>query len=170
MYLVFAILFLCFSFYLFFRSARLQKESGLPGGRVIYSDMSQWGPNEEVLFDPAVGLSGRPDYLLKQGKKIIPVEVKSGRVPAAPYDSHIFQLAAYCYLVEKNLRIRPPYGIIQYGKRSYAVDYTNELEKALLLLIDDIRVADRKRKIKRSHEQAARCNGCGFYNTCDQKI
>lgn len=170
MYLVPAFLFIILAAFFLYRSTQLQKRSGLPGGRVIYSDMNRWGPNEEALYDATIGLTGRPDYLIQQGNFIIPVEVKTGRVPSAPYDSHIFQVAAYCYLVEKSMGQRPPYGIIHYGKRSFAVDYTKEMELALLDLISEIRGADRKRKILRSHQQAARCNGCGFSFTCDQKI
>jgi CRISPR-associated exonuclease Cas4 len=84
----------------FFRKSSIQrKEAGLPGGRIIYTDTRGWGKVEKPLFYPALELTGKPDYLVEKNGQIIPVEVKSGRAPEAPYDSHIYQLAAYCILV-----------------------------------------------------------------------
>ena len=80
----------------------MRKQSGIPGGKIIYSDVKMWGkPLEKPLFDGSIGLVGKPDYLIEQNGLVIPVEVKSCRPPEAPYDLHIFQLAAYCLLVEK---------------------------------------------------------------------
>jgi hypothetical protein len=42
-------------------SARRQTQAGLPGGRVIYTDMRGWGPVEKPLYDQALGLAGKPD-------------------------------------------------------------------------------------------------------------
>jgi CRISPR-associated exonuclease Cas4 len=96
--------------------------------------------------------------------------VKSGRVPDSPYDSHIFQVAAYCLLVEREFGKRPPYGIIHYNKRSFAVDYTDELESALLDLMTEMRKVERKKNVERSHESTPRCRGCGFAYTCEQAL
>lgn len=155
---------------LLFQSGRGQKAAGLPGGRVIYTDTSEWDAVAAPLYDPVTRVTGRPDYLVRQGKTVIPVEVKSGRVPDAPYDSHIYQLAAYCLLVEREFGKRPPYGIIHYGKRSFAVDYTAELENALLDLLTEMRQAERREEVDRSHPQPERCRGCGFGYTCEQKL
>ncbi|HVN14404.1 MAG TPA: PD-(D/E)XK nuclease family protein, partial [Anaerolineales bacterium] len=104
------------------QSNRQRGETGLPSGRVIYTDTRGWGKLERPLYDQALGLTGKPDYLVQQNGQIIPVEVKSGRAPEAPYDSHIYQLAAYCLLVEKNYGKRPSHGIIHYTDRDFAVD------------------------------------------------
>jgi len=156
--------------YLLWQGSRRQRAAGLPGGRVIYTDTRGWGALEHPLYDAALDLTGRPDYLVEEGKRIIPVEVKTGRTPRAPYDSHIFQLAAYCLLVQRTLGKRPPYGIIHYPHRSFAIDYTPALESALLDLLAEIRLAERKRNIPRSHENPARCAGCGFVEVCDQRV
>lgn len=148
---------------------RQQKASGLPGGRVIYADTRAWGPVAKPLYDPQFGLAGKPDYLVEKGGQLIPVEVKSSRAPAAPYDSHIFQLAAYCRLVEQTYGQRPPYGILHYANRTFAVDYTVELENALAEALTEIRACDR-RGANRSHDQASRCSRCGFRSDCDQRL
>ena len=97
---------------LLWQSTRRQAQAGLPGGRMIYADTRAWGRVEKPLFAASLGLTGKPDYLVQSEGAIIPIEVKSGRPPAAPYDSHIFQLAAYCLLVEQTYGKRPPYGIL----------------------------------------------------------
>ena len=147
-----------------------QKSIGLPAGRIIYTDTRRWSPTEEPLYDPDLGLTGRPDYLVEDKGQIIPVEVKSTRVSAAPYDAHIFQLAAYCLLVQHRFGKRPDHGILHYPNRTFAIDYTPQLELALLELLNDIRVQDKKRENSRSHDSAARCNRCGFRSVCDQRL
>ncbi|MBE0682928.1 MAG: CRISPR-associated protein Cas4 [Anaerolineales bacterium] len=154
----------------FWQSNRQQKAAGLPGGQVIYTDTRGWGKVEKPLYYPALALTGKPDYLIEKNGQIIPVEVKSGRAPEAPYDSHIYQLASYCLLVEKTYGKRPPYGIIHYENRDFAIEYTRELETALIELLADMRVDEAKKDVPRSHEQASRCKRCGFRNVCDQSL
>jgi CRISPR-associated exonuclease Cas4 len=151
-------------------SGRQRKAAGLPGGRVIYTDTRGWGKLEQPLFYASLGLTGKPDYLVQHNGQIIPVEVKSGRAPEAPYDSHIFQLASYCLLVEKTYGKRPPYGIIHYNNRDFAVDYTEELESKLLDLLVEMRRDNHKADVPRSHEQPSRCARCGYRKVCDQKL
>jgi CRISPR-associated exonuclease Cas4 len=151
-------------------SAKRQMESGLPGGRVIYTDTRGWGPVEKPLYDPGLGLTGKPDYLVEKGSQIIPVEVKSSRVIDAPYDSHIYQLAAYCLLVQRTLGSRPPYGILRYSNRTFAIDYTPQLETALIELLNEMRIAGERKEQDRSHESPERCARCGYRSTCDQAL
>jgi CRISPR-associated exonuclease Cas4 len=161
---------LLFAFILFFISGRQRRASGLPGGRVIYTDTRAWGKVEKPLFDRNLNLTGMPDYLVEQNGKIIPVEVKTGRAPEAPYDSHIFQLAAYCLLVQRTTGKRPPYGIIHYPGRDFAVDYTSDMENALLDLIADMRMDEHRTEVQRSHTDEHRCRHCGFRTVCDQRL
>jgi CRISPR-associated exonuclease Cas4 len=152
-----------------------QRKAGIPGGRIIYTDTRSWGPVEKPLYDAGLGLTGKPDYLIEKGKSLIPVEVKSTRIPEAPYDSHIYQLAAYCLLVERVSGKRPSYGIIHYSdrsgaSRSFAVDYTNQLESAVLDLIVEIRSHERSKNVSRSHEAEQRCHRCGYRSICEERL
>ncbi len=165
-----ALALLFFAFIFFWQSGRQRKAAGLPGGRVIYTDTHGWNKVEKPLFYAALELTGKPDYLIEKNGQIIPVEVKSGRAPDAPYDSHIYQLASYCLLVEKTYTKRPPYGIIHYEGRDFAVDYTHELEQSLLELLTEMQRDWMKKEVPRSHEQASRCKRCGFREVCDQKV
>jgi CRISPR-associated exonuclease Cas4 len=165
-----AIFFLLLALVLFWQSVRQRRATGLPGGRVIYTDTRGWGKLARPLYDHALELTGKPDYLVKENDQIIPVEVKSGQAPDAPYDSHIFQLASYCLLVEKTYRVRPPFGILHYDDRDFAVDYTPELEFALMDLLAEMRRDETREQVERSHQQPHRCAACGFRAVCDQRL
>lgn len=162
---------LCAAILLIYYAGRMRKQSGIPGGKIIYSDVKMWGkPLEKPLFDGSIGLVGKPDYLIEQNGMVIPVEVKSCRPPEAPYDSHIFQLAAYCLLVEKVYQIRPPHGLIHYPGRTFSIEFTPDLREKTLSLISEMHQKERSSNIPRSHEEAARCRSCGFKSQCDQRI
>jgi CRISPR-associated exonuclease Cas4 len=160
---------------LWWAARQQKKKAGIPGGKVVYSDTRAWGTVEKPLYDADLGLTGRPDYLVEKGKDLIPVEVKSSRIPDAPYDSHIYQVGAYCLLVERVLGKRPPYGLIHYSDRAgatrtFAVDYTRKLEAAVLEMIAEIRSLERSKNVTRSHTTAARCSRCGYRSICEEKL
>jgi CRISPR-associated exonuclease Cas4 len=73
-------------------------------------------------------------------------------------------------LVEKTYNKRPPYGIIHYEGRDFAVDYTRELEASLLDLLAEMKKDERRKDVPRSHEQVSRCKGCGFRDVCDESL
>ena len=155
---------------LFWIASRQRRSAGLPAGRVIYADTSQWNKVENPLYDSSIGLTGKPDYLVEQAGKLIPVEVKSSRVSQAAYDGHIFQLAAYCLLSQRTFGKRPPHGILHYPNRTFAIDYTTQLEAALLELLDEMRQNGNSQDMPRSHASPARCQRCGFRTICDQAL
>jgi CRISPR-associated exonuclease Cas4 len=156
--------------FLLLLARRQRKTTGLPGGQIIYADTSKWTPLEKPLYDPELGLSGKPDYLVEQAGTVIPVEVKSNHIADAPYDSHIFQLAAYCHLVSHQYKHRPPYGIIHYPNRTFRIDYTAALEEDLQDILIDMRTAVHSRQVFRSHQSSQRCAGCGYNSICDQRL
>jgi CRISPR-associated exonuclease Cas4 len=155
---------------LYWLARRQMRAAGLPGGRVIYTDTQKWGEVKEPFYDAALGLTGKPDYLVELGKEIIPVEVKSSRAPYGPYDAHILQLAAYCLLVDLHFHKRPSHGILKYPDRTYRIDYTPDLEQAIRTTLVDMREREYKREIHRSHESPARCRSCGYRSTCQEKL
>jgi CRISPR-associated exonuclease Cas4 len=169
-----AVIFVLVSIILFWLATRQQKIAGLPAGRVVYSDTSRWGVVEKPLYDAVLGLTGKPDYLVETGDAeadpVIPVEVKSRHSGQAPYDSHIFQLAAYCLLVERQFGRRPPYGLLKYPDRVFSIDFTPALETALCSTLDDMRAAERGKEVARSHNSSRRCARCGYREVCDQNL
>ena len=145
-------------------------QSGLPQGRVIYADTGGWQRPERPLFSHELLLTGKPDYLVVDGDRVIPVEVKSGRAPVQPYPAHILQLAAYCRLVEECYGRRPPHGIIKYADHALEVDYTPELEGELLTILDDMQAVLAAEDAPRSHNNPGLCRACGYQPYCNERL
>ena len=147
-----------------------RKALGLPAGKIIYMDTDRLSPAEQSIYNQKLGLVGKPDYLVESGDQIIPVEIKSTRNVSAPYDAHIFQLAAYCLLVQHHYGKRPAYGILRYPNRTYSIEYTEKLEEAVLAIIEEMHQQDRRKELHRSHDNPMRCRGCGYQKTCEQRL
>ena len=152
------------------RSSGARRATGLPQGRVTYVDTGAWQRNDRPLFSNAYRLTGRPDYLVRRRRDIIPVEVKSGSAPQRPYRAHLLQLAAYCLLVEEQEGRRPPYAIVKYADKAFEIDYTLALRSELLDILEAMRRDRRARRVARSHDEPARCRGCGYRDQCDQRL
>ncbi len=165
-----AVIILLTGMLLLLAARRQEAKSGLPRGRIISTDTMDRVPVEEPLYDAELELTGRPDYLVKDRSSIIPVEVKSSRVSFAPYEGHIFQLAAYCQLVEAEFGIRPEYGIINYPDKSFRVDYTADLQNRLHQELNDLRHVGNQPDVNRSHNSPGRCRMCGYRSICDEKL
>ena len=156
---------------LFIWGGNLSAQTGLPAGRMIYSDTNEWFPQDEALVAEELQLIGKPDYLIQQDDgMIIPVEVKSHPAPRQPYDSHIMQVAAYCMLVWHSFGIRPSHAVLQYKDNGFEVDFTPELEADLLNLLDEMRQQMHINDVHRNHKQQKRCERCGVRDFCDQRL
>lgn len=149
----------------------LRQRTGLPQGEIIYSDAGTWFAQQEMLYDEGLKLCGKPDYLIQQEDgAVIPVELKSSRAPQMPYESHIMQVAVYCALVERNYGQRPSHALIRYADRTFAVEYTAELEEDLLDVLADMREDLYGRDVPRSHDDWARCAACGVRGACSDRL
>lgn len=153
--------------YLFSRAVR--KKTGLPEGKMLYSDTGAWKKVEKPYFDPEWRLAGKPDYVIESKGMLIPVEVKSNSTDT-PYDSHIMQLAAYCRLVQVVSGRRPSSGLIKYRNRVFEIEYSPALEANLKSLIQEVRSTDPSLEVPRSHHSAARCRSCGYNLNCEQRL
>ncbi|NJM39726.1 MAG: Dna2/Cas4 domain-containing protein [Anaerolineae bacterium] len=152
----------------------LRQSTGLPQGRVVFSDTGAWRRNEQSLFSKRYRVVGKPDYLIKDGDgnrgEFVPVEVKSSPAPNQPRPGHILQLATYCLLVEETYGVRPRYGIIQYADKQFAIDYTPELERELLRVVGAMREDLHKQDAHRNHNDARRCATCGVQEACEERL
>lgn len=156
---------------LWYRGREMYQESGLPTGQVIYTDTGAWRANNDVLHVAELRLVGKPDYLVEQHDgTVIPVEIKSSPAPETPWEGQVLQLAAYCLLVEVNYGVRPPYGILQYKDRAFAVDYTADLEADLLDLLDEMRATREEFDPEPDHADRRRCQACGVRDACDRRL
>ena len=156
--------------FLFLISRLFARKAGIPEGRIIASDHGEWRKTIKPLYDASLGLTGKPDYLIKKDGKLIPAEVKSSYAPRSPYDSHIMQLAAYCILVDRAYGEHPPYGLLRYRNRTFEIPFTPELESKLLAMIETIRRCKNRGEVPRSHNSPTRCARCGYLNSCDQRL
>jgi CRISPR-associated exonuclease Cas4 len=149
---------------------RWRRATGLPTGTVVYSDTGK----EEAVLEPLVsyrhGLVGKPDYLVEvsgAGRRlVVPLEVKSRKQPAVPDSGHLLQLATYCLLVEDLFGHRPPHGYLRYADATIKIDYTDELRSAVLTGAAAIRKARSADNVARSHQDARRCQRCGYLDSC----
>lgn len=152
------------------RQSRARSEAlGLPWGTIAASDMEGWEPGE-TLRAPRFGLAGRPDYLVRQGRRLTPVEAKPQRRAAAPFEADILQLAAYCLLVEEHIGQRPRYGILCYRELAFRIPYTRRLRARLLATLEQMRHDAAEGMARRSHADARRCRLCGLRAYCDESL
>jgi len=158
----------------FFRQGqRIQQQTGLPIGEVIYSDTGAWQKVEAPLISRRYGLVGKPDYLVQVTEKrqriTIPVEVKSRRRPPTLYDNHALQLATYCLLVEEKFQTTPPYGLLHYADATIKIAFTDRLRNQVLAAADAIRHAQTAPNVPRSHADPGRCRACGYQLGCGKE-
>ena len=146
--------------------------TGLPTRRILYADVGSTFPQRAPLISRRYRLSGKPDYLVRVKDGVAPVELKSSRSPSSgrPYDGHLFQLAAYCLLVEDVCRVSVPYGLVRYEDRTIRVEYTPSLRASLLALLDEIRTAKRNGEYHINHNQPSKCRSCGFSSVCGEGL
>jgi len=158
-----------FLFDLYFRAKgeQLIRKYKIEEGEVAYSD----SPKQEVVLSSKImPLQGKPDYVVKLNGHYVPVELKSGKTPRRPYDSHVQQLAAYCYLVNETYGTRPPHGVISYPDHRFEITYTPELEDQLLKNLLRMQLAARTGEAHRNHENPRRCAGCSRRDNCPERL
>jgi hypothetical protein len=68
---ILAISILILAMLVIWQSSVFIKKEGLPGGKLIYADHRQWKSVTTPLFDRALGLTGKPDYIVNQGRQFI---------------------------------------------------------------------------------------------------
>ncbi|MCX6017956.1 MAG: CRISPR-associated protein Cas4 [Chloroflexi bacterium] len=165
-----ALVLLALAVLLWIASTRLRAGSGMPDGQVIYSDTGPSRNANKSLYSQRYGIAGKPDYLVRTGKSITPVEVKSGPAPAQPREGHVLQLAAYCLLVEEQLGAPVHRGIIRYNNREFVIDWNDDLKADLLDVLADMRADIQAGSSTRSHDHAARCRSCSVREFCEQRL
>ncbi len=148
-----------------------QRRSGLPSARIMFSDGSL-RPWSQPLYDPDLGLTGKPDYVVALSEEVwVPVEVKSGRTPREPYPGHVYQVVAYALLVRRVLGKQVPFAILRYPETTFRIEITPQRETALLALLDRMRHYQRDgRPPGRSHTSPLRCARCGFRAYCSYRL
>lgn len=147
---------------------RQRAKLALPYGEVVYEDTPE-SPGR-LLYSQRLKVMGKPDVLIQQKNMIIPVEVKTGKTPRKPYQTHIMQLVTYCHLVEVNYHLRPAYGIIRYPEKEFKIYYIEALEQELMRIVGEMHVKKGWEEIHRNHNQRGKCAACGFREVCTERL
>jgi CRISPR/Cas system-associated exonuclease Cas4 (RecB family) len=147
---------------------RRERRWQMPPGPVISLDVG----NARTLVCNELGLVGKPDVVRCDGQFFVPEERKSrilqpGRVP---FRNDILQVAAYCYLVAKNLGTVQKGILIYRNGQRYEVPFTNELMDELRQVLNRMRSMQSVEVVHRSHQMAARCSGCVARNMCFEAL
>lgn len=124
---------------LLWRTRQHQHAFGMLAGKRIYRDTKQH-PGE-TLYAKTLPLCGRPDHLLKTGKMILPVEVKTGETPPSPWLNHTMQVMAYCLLVQEHYGVRPTGGVLRYPNKEFKLAYTKEAEASVRSVVKELLLA-----------------------------
>jgi CRISPR-associated protein Cas4 len=143
------------------------------GTEVVASDT---GAAPSVLLrDPALGLRGRPDYVLAEGegegRRLVPLEVKPGRRSRRLYESDRVQLAAYLIALRATHGAQASSaGYVRYARDTFRVELTGELEQRVARIVAAIRAGRSAAVVHRSHDSAARCAACPMRRHCDEAL
>ena len=118
-------------------------------------------------------LAGRPDYLIKENEIRIPVEVKTGRRPRAPFFSHVLQIGAYCLLSEETFQRKPTHGQIRYGfdNEPHDVKWDSDLRALVIEKLEDMNdILEGKAEAHRNHKRVGKCNNCSRRKGCPERL
>ena len=159
---------------LFLLAARSRKKTGIPAGEVFYQDLAGQPFFGEPLRSDRLGISGKPDCLIRIADGTVPVELKKSSKPPARgevYPNHMIQALAYCALVEDQMKERVPYALVIYaGQQVRRVDFTNNRREWLARAIHEVELARERLTANRNHDHRGRCTGCGVRSQCDQAL
>ncbi len=126
-----------------------------------------------VLKSSKFNLAGRPDYLIKDKEQRIPVEVKTGRRPKAPFFSHVLQIGAYCLLSEETFGVKPSHGQIRYGfeNEPHEVKWDSDLKGLVNEKLEEMNdILKGKMEAHRNHKRVGKCNNCSRRKGCPERL
>ena len=126
-----------------------------------------------VLKSAKFNLAGRPDYLIKDKEQRIPVEVKTGRRPKAPFFSHVLQIGAYCLLSEETFGVKPSHGQIRYGfeNEPHEVKWDSDLKGLVNEKLEEMNdILKGKMEAHRNHKRDGKCNNCSRRKGCPERL
>lgn len=149
------------------QAKRIMAEAADRHGKVVSDDLTGAG---RTMEDPEWDLAGTPDYVMETDDGLIPVEVKTGKTPDAPFPSHIMQVACYLRLLEVHAPEPPKYGLLTYPDRTFQVPWDAATRNQLRDVVDRIHAAQASGVADRDHEHAGRCYGCARRSACKQSL
>ena len=156
--------------------SRLKEEYAIEEkAQVRYADSLEPSKKKPKLFKSrSLRISGRPDAILEKDDALIPVEIKTGKIPQGPYFSHILQLGAYGVLLQEEYGSLPPYGLIKYGpkgeEKEFRVDLDQRLMDTLKDKVGEMRKAMVSGDVHRNHNRFGKCQYCSRQKNCPESM
>ena len=150
------------------RVQSLKKTHTIQEGTITYTDLNA---PAKPFFSARQRISGKPDYVTRMQNRYIPVEVKTGNHDE-PQQHHIFQLAAYCHLLEEHYNDLVPYGVLVYydTAKQFTIPFDPKLRFELESTIKQMRGVLKTGTLKRNHQDVHRCIHCSFRSHCHMKM
>ena len=146
---------------------KIKNKYNIQQGRIAYSDLNK---PARPFFSKRYRISGKPDYIIKRNDKYIPVELKTGYHPA-PLKNHVFQLAAYCHLLEENYGGFVPYGVLVYNnEKQFKIPFDPNIRFELENTIKKMRCSLENNRFSRNHNDLSRCLSCSMRKYCNIKL
>ena len=149
-------------------SVMLLRRSGLRG-RVVASDSVLSRPSR-ALRSARHGIVGKPDYLIEERGRIVPVELKPSRQSDSPWLRDVVQLAAYCLLLEETEPRFAGYGYLRYAHRTFRIDFTDRVRGELLRTIAEMRADLTADDVPPNHHDPRRCARCMLVRVCGRAV
>jgi CRISPR-associated exonuclease Cas4 len=146
----------------------LYRRAGIRG-RIIASDGPVSRPSR-VLRSARHGISGKPDYLVIEGGRVAPVEVKPTRESDRPWLRDVVQLAAYCLLVEETHEDFAGYGYLRYANRTFRIDFTESMRDEVLRTASEMRADLGADDVDPNHDDPRRCARCALRTPCGRPV
>ena len=158
---------------------KLTARDDIRGYALIYADQKQGGKGEtdfgKLLYSAKYELQGKPDYVFQSpiGKKIVPVELKSGSIgeEKLPHHGDFLQLCTYFLILEDVYGQKPPFGRIVYRDYMFEIKNTAKVRNEVLQTVKEMREMLQygvgKAKPSFAHCRPCICNGtvCQFSET-----
>jgi CRISPR-associated exonuclease Cas4 len=121
-----------------------------------------------TLTSRRYGLTGRPDRLIREGDTVIPEEWKSTTRQLRAW--HRAQMGVYFILIEEELGVRPPHGVVVLGDGT-----RHRIENDAVLRAWVLGLSGRIREARKSVSmlipvtpKPGQCRPCGMRQHCGQ--
>ena len=166
--LVCAFVFILISKLISYNVKEIKSKHQIQSGEITYSDLNS---PAKPLFSKRYRIAGKPDYIVRKNKYYIPVEVKTGN-HFNLQKNHVFQLAAYCQILEENYGGFVPCGVVVYTDTSkqFEIPFNPQLRFELESTISDMRNILKTKNISRNHNDHHKCRNCSMKKYCNEKL
>lgn len=156
----------------------LARRTGIGAATTVLANDTDRAASETLeLRDTAMGLVGKPDYLVEETvrghRQIVAIELKPERRARAPYLADQLQVTTYMILLRQRYGERAaPYGRLRYATGEFVIAWDDRLVQQVLSTAESIRAARRAPAagVTRTHADPRRCATCAVRAQCDQRL